>query len=46
MAYYCFALAVSKSDVGKVELHVGGKKSIGLSIVEKQSNKPDAGDGK
>ncbi len=27
MAYYCFALAVSKSDVSKAELHVQGKKS-------------------
>jgi hypothetical protein len=27
MAYYCFALAVSKSYVSKVELHVQGRKS-------------------
>lgn len=46
MAYYCFALALSKSAADTVELHVQGKKPIKFSIVEKQSNKPDAGDGK
>ncbi|UCE50262.1 MAG: hypothetical protein JSW47_08870 [Phycisphaerales bacterium] len=37
MAYYCFALAVSKSDVGKVTLHVQGKKAIELSVGQGQS---------
>ena len=47
MAYYCFALAVSKSDVSKVELQVAGRKSIEieLPVVEEQSNKPGGGDG-
>ena len=31
MAYYCFALAVSKSDVSKAELHVQGKKSTSMN---------------
>lgn len=32
MAYYCFALAVSKAAVDGIELHVKGRKPIKLSI--------------
>ncbi len=47
MAFYCFALAVAKTDVTEVELRIPGRKPIILSLrKEKPSNKPDAGDGK
>jgi hypothetical protein len=39
MAYYCFALAVSKSAISKVELQVAGRKSLVLLLVGKHSNK-------
>ena len=32
MAYYCFALAVSKAAVDGIELHVKGRKPVKLSI--------------
>ncbi len=35
MAYYCFALAVSKADVNAVELHVHGREAIRLPIAER-----------
>ncbi len=47
MAYYCFALAVAKTDVTEVEMQISGRKPIILSLrKEKASNKPDTGDGK
>jgi hypothetical protein len=39
MAYYCFALALSKSAADTVELHIQGRKPVKLSIAEKRSNK-------
>lgn len=44
MAYYCFALAVSKSAADKIKLNIEGKKPIELSIIEKQSMTPGIGD--
>jgi hypothetical protein len=46
MAYYCFALAVVKTDVTQVELKVAGRKPVILSLKKESSNKPDAGAGK
>jgi hypothetical protein len=47
MAYYCFALAVAKTDVTDVELRISGRTVIILSVrKEETSNKRNAGDGK
>jgi hypothetical protein len=46
MAYYCFALAVVKTEVAQVELKVAGRKPVILSLKKESSNKPDAGAGK
>lgn len=47
MAYYCFALAVSKSVVQEVVLEIAGREPLVLPFIEKKrSNKTDAGDGK
>lgn len=35
MAYYCFALAVSKTDVSTVTLAVKGKKTVALAVGKK-----------
>ncbi len=32
MAYYCFALAISKKDVSQVELKISGKKPVIISL--------------
>lgn len=37
MAYYCFAVAVTKKDVKSVELHVPGKKPVVIAIGEEQA---------
>ena len=47
MAFYCFAVAVVKTDILDIELKVSGKKSIIIPLKKQRtSNKTDAGDGK
>ena len=38
MAYYCFAVAVTKQEVKSVELHVPGKKPVTIAGGEEQAN--------
>lgn len=47
MAYYCFALAVSKRRIAEIELKVPGKQAILLTLKSKtKPNKPDETDSK